>query len=150
MNKFLKWGIICLLLVGVTAYGMRYMNAVKIQKQEDASMTVMQNQFATFVSTWDISKVPELFVDGTKVDQIASITPAIMERLGKCQLKTVSYCESKERTKALGDEYYSQNGHSISCPFILACEKANASGVAVFIPEDAVAKMFKFDLNVEE
>lgn len=149
MSKFIKWGIICLLLIVAVAYGMRYMNAVKIQKQEEASMNIMNNQFVAFISTWDLSKVPALFVEGTDMKQIEDLTPAIMESLGKCQLKTVSYCESKERNKVLIDEYQSENGFSISCPFVLTCEKANASGTAIFQPDDSSVKMFKFELNVE-
>lgn len=149
MNKFIKWGIICLLLIVAIAYSMRYMNAIKIQKQEETSMKIMENQFVSFISTWDLSKVPDLFINGTDIKQIEELTPAIMETLGKCQLKTVSYCESKERNKVLIDEYQSKNGYSISCPFVLTCEKANASGTAIFQPDETSVRMFKFELNVE-
>lgn len=150
MSKVMKWGFICLLLVVVAAYGMRYMNALKIQKQEEVSMQMMQNQFGTFVSTWDVSKVADLFVEGTKLDQIEALTPAIMAKVGKCQVKSIPYCESKERSKVLVDEYYSKNGYSITCPFVLTCEKENASGTAIFIPNETTAKMYKFELNIDE
>lgn len=149
MNKFMKWGVICLLLALIIIWGIQYANGLKLQKQEEDSMSVMENQFTEFISTWNLSKVPALFVEGTDVKQIESLMPEIMRKLGKCQLKIVSYCESKERAKMLIDEYQSENGFSIACPFVLTCEKANASGTAIFQPVGSSVKMFQFDLDVE-
>ena len=142
--------ILCLVgLAGVA--GHKYFASQRIRAREDAATAVLKGPFAGFVKTWDLARVPLLFVDGAHIKQIAMSLIEIKQTLGACEMKNVGACLAGDRVPGK-DKFVSKYGHSVSCTFLLSCEKVkNATGDIVFFPLGTEVKVYKFDLNpIEE
>ena len=142
--------ILCLVgLAGVA--GHKYFASQRIRAREDAATAVLKGPFANFVKTWDLARVPLLFVDGAHIKQIAMSLIEIKQTLGACEMKNVGACLAGDRVPKK-DKFVSKYGHSVSCTFLLSCEKVkNATGDIVFFPLGTEVKVYKFDLNpIEE
>ena len=142
--------ILCLVgLAGVP--GHKYFAAQRIHAREDAATAVLKGPFANFVKTWDLARVPLLFVDGAHIKQIAMSLLEVKQTLGDCEMKNIGACLAGDRMPEK-DKFLSKYGHSISCKFLLSCEKVkNATGDIVFFPLGNDVKIYQFDVNpVEE
>ena len=136
-------------LAGVV--GHKYFAFQRIHAREDAATAVLKGPFALFVRNWDLARVPLLFVDGAHIKQIAMSLIEIKQTLGACEMKNVGACLAGDRVPGK-DKFVSKYGHSVSCTFLLSCEKVkNATGDIVFFPLGTEVKVYKFDLNpIEE
>ncbi len=147
MIKKILFVLLLCLLAGAVALGIKQYSQSKITHREQIAMTAMKTQFANFVSTWDLALVPSLFVDNVHIKQVAENLVAAKQLLGKCQISTISPCVAGERAPE-SDEYISQYGHSISCPFTLSCEKeSDIRGVCIYFVDNSTVKLYKFDLH---
>ncbi len=146
MKKILFIFLVCL-LIGFAYLGVYYYKQSRISQREIDAMTAMRTRFADFVSNWELARVPALFVDNVQIKQVAKSLVEAKQRMGKCSLSTISPCVAGERSPE-NDEYVSQYGHSISCPFTLSCEKEkDIQGVCIFFVIDNIVKLYKFGLK---
>ncbi len=141
--------VICLIILfGIV--GSKYFAAQKIRIRESAATAVLKGPFSDFVNTWDLSRAPLLFVDGAQFKQIARSLVEIKSVLGSCRIQNVGACLAGDRMPQK-DKFVSKYGHSISCSFLLACEKVKyAVGDIVFFPLGRDVKIYKFDLNTPD
>ncbi len=152
MKKFIA--LICVIVVVSLGamWSSYYLKDRKIQSQEQYARIFMEKQFSSFVKTWDVGRVPVLFIENAEVYNIAKLLVHIKETVGTCEMKTMAYCESQERYRETKqDEYYTDKGYSIHCPFVLTCEKEQqATGEAIFYPDGYIAKLFAFTITYDE
>ena len=138
--------VICLMtLSGLVGY--KYYTAQRIRSREDAATAILKGPFTLFVRNWDLARVPLLFVDGAHIKQIALSLIEIRRVLGNCQMQNVGACLAGDRMPQK-DKFLSKYGHSVSCTFLLSCEKTkNATGDIVFFPLGREVKVYQFTLN---
>lgn len=132
--------------------GIFYWQDCQIQNRENYAHQFMQNQFADFSQKWEVAQVPMLFIENAEVNNIAKMLVDVKEHLGSCTLKETAYCESQERYKQeRPDAYFSENGYSVRCPFVMSCEKeAQVRGEAIFFPDGNIAKLYSFSLTFDD
>lgn len=152
MKRFIILICIIIIITLGSMWGSYYLKDRQIQDQEQYAYHFMEQQFSSFVQTWDVGRVPVLFVENAEVNNIAKLIIQIKETIGACQMKTIAYCESQSRyQETKQDSYYTEKGYSIRCPFSLSCEKEQqVSGEAIFFPDGHISKLFAFSVTYDE
>lgn len=146
---FIALIVFCLvILAGVT--GQKYFASQRIRVREAAATAVLKGPFAQFIKTWDLARVPLLFVDGARIKQIALGLVEIKQTLGNCEMQNIGACLAADRMPEK-DKFLSKYGHSVSCTFLLSCEKVKVvTGDIVFFPLGNDVKIYKFDLTTPD